>query len=151
MKIELNPISFVQNEITERMDAQWGNVISTISLPAEYSGAFKGLENFSHVIIVTYLHEAQFEAEKHLLRNPRNDKKYPQVGIFAQRAKNRPNPIGITAVEIEEIHNDNLVVKGLDAINGTPVLDLKPYFPEYDEKKNAKVPQWVSELMKGYF
>jgi len=125
MKIEFNPLSIVKNNTTERMDANWGNVISKISLPPELSGAFKGLETFSHIIILTFLHEATFETEKHLLRHPRNNRKYPQVGIFSQRAKNRPNPIGVTSLKIEEIKGDNLIVKGLDAINGTPVLDIK--------------------------
>lgn len=151
MKIELSPISFVENDITEIMDANWDEVTSRISLPSELSGAFTGLETFSHIIVITYLHRADFEIEKHLLRHPRNDAQYPQVGIFSQRAKNRPNPIGVTAVSIEEIKDDTITVKGLDAINGTPVLDIKPYFPDYDTRENVNVPEWVNALMKGYF
>lgn len=75
----------------------------------------------------------------------------PEVGIFAQRAKDRPNPIGITAVQIVEVLPDCLVVRGLDAIDGTPVLDIKPYVPAYDRVAEAKVPEWADRLMDGYF
>ena len=72
------------------------------------------------------------------------------IGIFAQRAKHRPNPIGITTVPILSIKNNILTVQGLDAIDGTPVLDIKPYFPMSDQV-DARTPPWVDELMKGYF
>ena len=75
----------------------------------------------------------------------------PIVGIFSQRAKDRPNPIGITAVKIVDVGDDYLEVRGLDAINTTPVLDIKPYYPEYDRIKNPATPNWVKRLMKGYF
>ena len=75
----------------------------------------------------------------------------PKVGIFAQRAKNRPNPIGVTAVEIVSVGENCIEVKGLDAIDGTPVLDIKPYYPTYDQVASPVVPDWVNELMKDYF
>ena len=75
----------------------------------------------------------------------------PEVGIFAQRAKHRPNPIGITAVELIELRGPVLVVRGLDAIDGTPVLDIKPYVPAFDSRPAAVVPIWIEELMKKYF
>lgn len=75
----------------------------------------------------------------------------PKVGIFSQRAKNRPNPIGVTTVEIVSVNDKELVVKGLDVINNTPVLDIKPYYPHYDKKDNNRVPEWVDRLMSGYF
>lgn len=72
------------------------------------------------------------------------------MGIFAQRAKHRPNPIGVTAVELVSIESNVVTVRGLDAIDGTPVLDVKPYFPAFD-KREAETPSWVDELMKNYF
>lgn len=75
----------------------------------------------------------------------------PAVGIFAQRAKDRPNPIGITAVRILAVTGNAVTVRGLDAIDGTPVLDLKPYYPAYDLVVDASVPEWVTRLMEGYF
>ncbi|MFX1518045.1 MAG: TrmO family methyltransferase, partial [Promethearchaeota archaeon] len=75
----------------------------------------------------------------------------PKIGIFAQRAKHRPNPIGITVVSVISIIKNILRVKGLDAIDGTPVLDIKPYFPIFDCINTAKTPKWVNELMLNYF
>ena len=75
----------------------------------------------------------------------------PKVGIFSQRAKNRPNPIGVTAAEIVAVGHDYLVVRGLDAIDGTPILDIKPYYPHFDRIEAPRVPEWVDRLMKGYF
>lgn len=78
------------------------------------------------------MHEASFQMEKHLNRKPQDREDMPLTGIFAQRAKHRPTPIGSTAVKIIECQKDRLIVKGLDAIDGTPVLDIKPYFPVFD-------------------
>jgi tRNA-Thr(GGU) m(6)t(6)A37 methyltransferase TsaA len=150
-EIRLKPIGIVSSLVTERMDINWGKVKSKIILKPEFDGALLGLEGFSHAIIVTYLHQANYEKEKHLQRRPRNLETMPKVGILSQRAKNRPNPIGITAVEIVNVGNDYLEVKGLDAINGTPILDIKPYYPHYDKIDNPKIPEWVDRLMSDYF
>lgn len=150
-EITLQPIGTVSSPVTERRDENWGETRSRIRLNPEFAGALLGLEGFSHAIIVTYLHQASFEREKHLQRRPRNLETMPRVGILSQRAKNRPNPIGVTAVEIVNVGHDHLEVKGLDAIDGTPVLDIKPYYPHYDRIETPKVPEWVDRLMKGYF
>jgi tRNA (Thr-GGU) A37 N-methylase len=100
---------------------------------------------------VTYLHRAKYEMTKHLKRRPRGLESMPMVGIFSQRTKDRPNPIGSTAVRVIGVGTDDLKVQGLDAINGTPVLDIKPYFPQYDRVENPGIPEWVNELMKAYF
>jgi len=150
-EIKLEPIGYVLSTVTERMDENWGEIKSKIILNSEYTGALLGLENFSHAIIVTYLHQANYEKEKHLQHRPRNLETMPKVGIFSQRSKDRPNPIGITTVEIISVGDDYLEIKGLDAINETPVLDIKPYYPQYDKRDSAKVPEWVDRLMKNYF
>jgi len=150
-EIKLKPIGIVSSSVTERMDENWGEIKSKIILKPEFDGALLGLEGFSHAIIVTYLHQANYEKEKHLQRRPRNLETMPKVGILSQRAKNRPNPIGITAVEIVNVGNNCLEVKGLDAINGTPILDIKPYYPHYDKIDNPKIPEWVDRLMRDYF
>ena len=75
----------------------------------------------------------------------------PLVGIFAQRAKHRPNPIGVTAVRLLEIRDSVLIVQGLDAIDGTPVVDIKPYVPAFDTAEDVSVPAWINTLMKNYF
>lgn len=74
----------------------------------------------------------------------------PLLGIFSQRTKDHPNPIGVTTVEILAVSENSITVRGLDALNGTPVLDIKPYFPVFD-KREAKTPDWVDVLMDQYF
>ena len=150
-EITLKPIGHVISPAQETVDENWGEVISKIALFPEYAAGLKGLEDFSHVIIVTFLHRAKCEQSRHIQRRPRGLESMPLLGIFAQRAKDRPNPIGITAVELLGVGSDYIEVRGLDAIDGTPVLDIKPYFPDYDKIDNSTVPEWVEELMKGYF
>ena len=112
---------------------------------------FKGLEEFSHLVIVFHMHQATHDPKTDLLRRPRGRADMPEVGIFAQRAKHRPNPIGITAVRLLEIQDSTLIVQGLDAIDGSPVIDIKPYVPEFDRVSRPRVPEWMKELLKGYF
>ena len=102
------------------------------------------------MIILYWLDQACYVPEKHLQRRPQNREDMPLVGIFSQRGKDRPNRIGMTSVEIVSVSEDALVVKGLDAVDGTPVLDIKPYYPVYD-KKDASAPEWVDRLMEHYF
>jgi tRNA-Thr(GGU) m(6)t(6)A37 methyltransferase TsaA len=151
MEIQLKPVGFVSSPVTVQTDENWGAVISRVLLRAEYVGALFGLEEFSHAIIVTYLHQAKYEKKKHLQRRPRGLESMPKVGIFSQRAKDRPNPIGLTAVKIIRVAEDYIEVQGLDAIDGTPVLDIKPYYPHYDKIDFSRIPGWVEELMETYF
>ena len=148
--ITMEPIGRVQNQVANRKDTSWGEDISSVVLDEQYIPGLKGLEDFSHAIILFYLDQAQYRKEKHLQRRPQNRDDMPLTGIFAQRGKNRPNRIGMTAVEIIAVTEDTLVVKGLDAVDGTPVLDIKPYYPAYD-RKDATVPEWVDRLMEHYF
>jgi len=147
----MRPVGYVSSPVSEKVDENWGGVVSRILLLPEYAGGLLGLKDFSHALIVTYLHQARFEKERHLQRRPRGLESMPQVGIFSQRAKDRPNPIGVTAVKISSVGNDYLEIQGLDAINGTPVLDIKPYFPQYDKVEDSAVPDWVNRLMEKYF
>ncbi|SFU98743.1 tRNA (N6-threonylcarbamoyladenosine(37)-N6)-methyltransferase TrmO [Butyrivibrio sp. INlla21] len=149
-EIVMTPIGKVQNDVVNRKDVSWGEDTSSIVLEKEYVSGLKGLEDFSHAIIFFFLDKAKYEKEKHLQRRPQNRDDMPLVGIFSQRGKDRPNRIGMTSVEIVSVSDDTLVVKGLDAVDGTPVLDIKPYYPVYD-KKDATVPEWVDRLMEHYF
>ena len=150
MDLTVRPIGTVKNYVTDRKDTAWGEDVSDVILDRAYIGGLKGLEDFSHAIIVFLLDQAHFDPEKHLQRRPQNRDDMPVTGIFAQRGKDRPNRIGITAVEILSVTEDCLAVRGLDAIDDTPVLDIKPYYPAYD-RKEAAVPEWVNRLMEHYF
>lgn len=148
--IIMQSVGYVKNDVYNKKDVSWGEDTSTIFLLEEYRGGLKGLEDFSHAVIIYYLDKAQYNKDKHLQRRPQNRNDMPLVGIFSQRGKNRPNRIGMTAVQIENVGEDSLAVKGLDAIDGTLILDIKPYYPVYD-KKDARVPEWVTKLMEHYF
>lgn len=150
-RIEFSPIGYVSSTVSEAVDDGWGGVISRILLKPEYAGALLGLKEFSHAVVLTHLHKAHYEKERHLQRRPRGLESMPVVGIFSQRAKDRPNPIGITAVKIVAVGDDYLEVQGLDAINDTPVLDIKPYYSQYDKIETPVVPEWVHRLMENYF
>jgi tRNA (adenine37-N6)-methyltransferase len=148
---QVTVIGRVQSPVTETRDRDWGQVVSRIVLSPEYREGLRGLEAFSHLIVVTYLDRASFDPARDLVRRPRGLASMPEVGIFAQRSKDRPNPLGLTAVKLLAVGPDWIEVLGLDAINGTPVLDLKPYYPQFDLAPDAQVPPWVHELMQGYF
>jgi tRNA-Thr(GGU) m(6)t(6)A37 methyltransferase TsaA len=150
-EIRLTPIGFVMSKTTEQVDENWGQVVSRIQLGPEFAGALKGLEGFSHAIIVTYLHQASYDKDKHLQRRPQGLADMPKVGIFSQRAKDRPNPIGVTSIEIIKVADDYVEIRGLDAINDTPVLDIKPYYSHFDRVDKPRMPEWVDVLMKNYF
>ena len=150
MELTMRPVGRVRNRIADRKDRAWGEDISSIVLDEPYVSGLKGLEDFSHAIILFYLDQARYDRKKHLQRRPQNRDDMPLTGIFAQRAKDRPNQIGMTTVEILSVTEDTLDVKGLDAVDGTPVLDIKPYYPAYD-KREATVPEWVDRLMEHYF
>ncbi len=147
----IKSIGIVKSPVIEGVDHNWGDVVSEIILEEQYTDGLEGLDKFSHAVVIFYLHQAYFEAGTDLKRRPQGREDMPMVGIFAQRAKHRPNPIGLTTVEIVGVQANKLIVKGLDAIDGTPVLDIKPYYPVYDRKENSKTPEWVDILMKDYF
>jgi tRNA-Thr(GGU) m(6)t(6)A37 methyltransferase TsaA len=147
----LRPIGWVRSGVKKQTDESWGESVSQVQVLPPYRRGLQGLEQFSHVLVVTWLHEASFAAERDLVRRPRGLASMPEVGIFAQRAKDRPNPIGVTAVPLVSVDADALTVRRLDAIDGTPVLDVRPYYPAYDQVPEASVPEWVDRLLAGYF
>jgi len=144
-------IGQVRSTATEAVDTDWGSVDSQIVVEPQFRPGLRGLDEFSHVVVVAYLHGASFDVARHLVRRPRGLATMPELGIFAQRAKDRPNPLGITVVQLLEVNAEGIAVRGLDAIDGTPVLDIKPYFPQFDAAPGARVPAWVAELMRDYF
>ncbi|MEM0363249.1 MAG: tRNA (N6-threonylcarbamoyladenosine(37)-N6)-methyltransferase TrmO [Sulfolobaceae archaeon] len=106
-----------------------------IHINEEYSEGLKGLEEFSHIIVIYHLHLSSFDGR--LTR----EKKGNRVGVFATRSQIRPNPIGISVAELLEIKNNVIIAKGINAFDGTPVLDIKPY-DKWDSISNIKVPAW---------
>jgi tRNA-Thr(GGU) m(6)t(6)A37 methyltransferase TsaA len=151
VSVELEPIGMVRNGVMDARDAEWGRVVSELQLRPELADGLLGLEQFSHVVVVSLMHQARFDPVTHLNRRPRDRADMPVMGIFAQRARHRPNPIAITTVELKRVDGASVFVRGLDAIEGTPVLDLKPHVPEFDSPPHPRVPEWVSRLMEGYF
>lgn len=135
------PIGVVKTKVVEKVDHSWGEVVSHIIIDESLANGLKGLENFSHIIVIYHLHEAKFIKEKHLVRRPQGREDMPNVGIFAQIGKNRQNHIGITAVKIISVTENIIKVQGLDAIDNTPVLEIKPYYPQYDMHESAVVPE----------
>lgn len=150
--ITLTPIGVVKCPVTEMSRGNWARVDSEIHIEPEYARGLNGLEGFSHIIVVFYLHRiGAFDPRTQLLRRPRGMENMHEVGVFAQRTKYRPNPIGVTAVELRGIAGHALAVRGLDALDGTPVLDVKPYIPAFDRVAEPRTPEWVASVMEGYF
>ncbi len=149
--MELTPIGYVESPVVEPVDENWGDVVAEIRLEATVAQGLRGIDQFSHLLVLFLMHRSTFNPATDLVRRPRGMPDMPMVGIFAQRAKHRPNPIGVTTVRLVQVKDNVLRVQGLDAIDGTPVLDIKPYFPAYDRIEGAVTPEWVDRLMEGYF
>lgn len=144
-------IGVVRNDVKEPVDEGWGQVVSEIVLDEAFTDGMDGIDAFSHVLILYWMHRAAEAEPVRMRRRPQGRQDMPEVGIFAQRARHRPNPLGVTAVTLLRREKNRLVVRGLDAINGTPVVDVKPYVPQFDSVESPKVPAWINQLMEGYF
>ena len=150
--INLSPIAYVKNIRAEIQDDHWGDVVSVIELDSAFSEeALFQIESFSHAEIVFYFHLVDENKIETGARHPRNNESWPRVGIFAQRGKNRPNRLGVTTVKILKREGRQLFVQGLDAIDGTPVLDIKPVIKEFLPREEIRQPVWATELMKNYW
>jgi len=144
-------IGTVYNDVKEPTDEGWGDVVSEVVLDETLADGLDGIEDFSHVLILYWMHRAAEAEPVRMRRRPQGREDMPEIGIFAQRARHRPNPIGVTAVRLLRRDKNRLVVQGLDAINGTPVVDVKPYVPQFDTVESPRVPEWVARLMVNYF
>ncbi|HEV2446166.1 MAG TPA: SAM-dependent methyltransferase, partial [Candidatus Sulfopaludibacter sp.] len=110
-----------------------------------------GLDEFSHVEIV-FVFDRVADSDVHFgARHPRGRTDWPKVGIFAQRGKNRPNRIGVTVCRLVSVRPLAIEVEGLDAIDGTPVLDIKPYLRQFAPRGDVHQPAWATELMSRYW
>ncbi|MBC6975966.1 SAM-dependent methyltransferase [Bacillus sp. Xin] len=148
----LQPIAFVHNERKMIIDDEWGDVQSLITLVDSYSEeSIQGIEDFSHIEVIFYFHKVKDEQIQYSARHPRNNEKYPKIGIFAQRGKNRPNRLGATIAKVVRREGKSILVEGLDAIDGTPILDIKPVMREFFQNEDIIQPEWVTDLMKEYW
>jgi tRNA-Thr(GGU) m(6)t(6)A37 methyltransferase TsaA len=150
--IVMSPIAHVSNARTAPDDDHWGPVVSEIRLVESLTAeALEGIEEFTHVEILYLFDRVHVEEIEHESRHPRENPDWPKVGIFAQRSKNRPNRIGTCVAEVVLHNGKTLTVRGLDAIDGTPVLDIKPVFAEFLPRGSVRQPQWSRELMRSYW
>jgi tRNA (adenine37-N6)-methyltransferase len=143
-KIVLRPIGVVRtraigNEVRDKSH------LSEITLNPDFHPALEGIREFSHVFVLFWLHQISDAERRKMKIHPRGRKDMPLVGVFATRSKYRPNPIGLTLCELISVQDTVLTVRGLDAFDGTYVLDLKPY-DSWDCAPDAKVPQWWMKL-----
>lgn len=152
MKINLEPVGTVHNNRTEISDDNWGEVVSEIVLDERFPvSSLDGIEHFSHLEIVFFFSRVDEGSIVTAARHPRNNADWPKTGIFAQRGKNRPNRLGLCTARLLERNGRTLKVRGLDAIDGTPVLDIKPVMKEFLPDGEIIQPQWSTELMKNYW
>ena len=151
-EVVLTPIGFVRGGRIEPGDDGWDAEVCTIELDG---GRFTpevvaGLTDFSHVEVVFQFHRVDEAEVVTTARHPREREDWPKVGIFAQRGRVRPNRLGVSVARLEGVDGTNVTVRGLDAIDGTPVLDLKPVLREFLPRGELRQPAWATELMAGY-
>jgi tRNA (adenine37-N6)-methyltransferase len=153
MKIELQPIGYVRTTRADPTDDNWDAETATIELDANRftPDALLSLEQFSHVEVIYWFHHEEAATPTLGARRPRGRTDWPLVGIFAQRGKNRPNRIGLTICRVLKVDDLRVHVSGLDAIDGTPVLDLKPWMSGFAPRGAVREPAWAMELMAGYW
>ena len=152
MSYTIEPVAFVSAPRTSAEDDDWGGQIAEIRLASGMDpSSLHGLEAFSHVEILFSFHAVDEAKIVSGARHPRNNPAWPKVGIFAQRAKNRPNRIGSTICRVLGVEGGTLKVLELDAIDGTPVLDIKPVLKEFLPRTEVTQPTWALELMANYW
>jgi tRNA-Thr(GGU) m(6)t(6)A37 methyltransferase TsaA len=133
-------------------DDEWGSVTAVIRLDARFGPeALAGLTDFSHIEVVYVFDQVPDSKVETGARRPRNNPDWPLTGVFAQRGKNRPNRIGVSRCQVLGVDGVDIEVRGLDAIDGTPVLDIKPWMKEFAPIGDVQQPQWATELMAHYY
>ncbi|HLK40667.1 MAG TPA: SAM-dependent methyltransferase [Polyangiaceae bacterium] len=150
--MHVEPIGHVVGGRRETQDDRWGAERCVIELAPRFGAeSLAGLGDFSHLEVVYGFHlvpDAEIETGA---RHPRGREDWPLVGIFAQRGKGRPNRLGVSRCRLLGIEGTRLTVEGLDAVDGTPVLDLKPYMREFGPRGEVTQPPWATELMSLYY
>ncbi|MFJ4848412.1 MULTISPECIES: SAM-dependent methyltransferase [unclassified Streptomyces] len=151
--IEARPVGRVAGGRTAVEDDDWGAVEAVIRLDAARFGpeALLGLDAFSHLEVVYRFDRVPEEREQTAARHPRGNSAWPLVGIFAQRGKERPNRLGVSRCELLRVEGLDVHVRGLDAVDGTPVLDIKPWMTGFGPRGEVVEPGWAGELMRRYY
>ena len=139
----LKVIGIVRSEIKQPTKRDCEKVVSDIVVNDDLTEALDGLEESSHIVVLYWMHQVM-SGEVPLKIHPRGKQELPLLGLFATRTPNRPNRIGMATVRLLQRQSNILRVEGLDAIDGTPVIDIKPYIPGYDSVANTKVPPWIT-------
>jgi tRNA-Thr(GGU) m(6)t(6)A37 methyltransferase TsaA len=143
-EMTLKAIGIVRNEIKQPVRHGWRDIVSEIVVNGNLAEALDGLDDFSHIIVLYWMHMLPAGKPLPLKVHPMGKPELPLVGRFATRSPSRPNPVGQSTVRLLERRGNILKVKGLDAIDGTPVIDIKPYLPGYDSVTEAKAPPWMT-------
>ncbi len=152
MRFDLEPIGYVRGGRAEAVDDDWDRETAAIELAPRFGAeALAGLGDFSHAEIVFVFDRVPEDRIETGARHPRGRVDWPLVGIFAQRGKNRPNRLGVTVCAVERVEGTRLHVRGLDAVDGTPVVDIKPVMRGFLPRGEIREPEWAGELMAGYW
>ena len=147
-QIVLNPIGVVRNLVKEPKlrGSEWQDVTSDIVIDEEWSEHLEGLEEFSHILVIFWMHQSPVGQKPPAKIHPRGREDLPLVGLLSTRAPFHPNPLGVSTVKLLERRGNILKVQGLDAIDGTPIVDIKPYMPLFESPGNVRMPDWVAKL-----
>ena len=150
--ISLEPVAYVRNDRKDLSDDDWGDVASILELSQRLEAeSLAGLEDFSHVEVLFFFDKVAESEIEYGSRHPRGNRAWPRAGIFAQRGKNRPNRLGSCIAKVVKREGRALHVTGLDAVDGTPVVDLKPVMREFLPREAIRQPEWSIELMRDYW
>ena len=140
------PIGWVRNQVEEKPDdGVWEELVSEIEIDEAVAPALEGIEEFSHIIVLFWI-DRRDTSDRALQVHPQGRQDLPLKGVFATRSPARPNPVGLTVVKLLERDGRVLRVLGLDALNGTPILDIKPYLVRGDSVPDASIPEWLKAL-----
>ncbi|MHA2407263.1 MAG: tRNA (N6-threonylcarbamoyladenosine(37)-N6)-methyltransferase TrmO [Candidatus Ranarchaeia archaeon] len=142
-EINFKPIGVAKNSEKEPRFGSFASLVSEIIVDEKFTDGLNGIEDYSHVIIVYCMDKVKNYVITH---RPQGNPNVPVVGIFACRCPPRPNPIAVTTVELIERNGNKIKVRGLDILDGTPIIDIKPYWPIYDSVNDGKIPDWVKKL-----
>lgn len=151
--ISLIPVGIMRSTRSKPSNDNWDVEEVRVELdPTQFMPeALAGLAEFSHAEVIFFMNQVEPAAVERAARHPRNNPNWPTIGIFAQRGRNRPNRIGVTVCRILKVEGLRVYLQGLDAIDGTPVLDIKPWVAEFGPRGPVRQPRWITELMGGYW